>query len=230
VLNPETESLVVQLGQPIASLLDRIGTPDADGLVEYHPEFEGVLADASEPKIWCRASKEFMLQTGATLKGYASAMLHVDYRRDTSQVWRVHLLDGSGRFALQVGPLPLRPGFDDLLTALGPPTRRIPFSEVLDHCWWLSGDVRAHAEVWSQDYPDLMRSWKAGEIQAITAWRASLGPSGYDSGASSFGGSEDEHREPLYRRRWFVPTAVIIALAVMLVLLGLLFPEPYWRF
>lgn len=51
-----------------------------------------------------------------------------------------------------------------------------------------------------------------------------------ESSPKPSGGSEDEHRERLYRRRWFVPTAVIIALAVMLVLLGLLFPEPYWRF
>lgn len=51
-----------------------------------------------------------------------------------------------------------------------------------------------------------------------------------ESSAKPSDGSEDEHRVPLHRPRWFVRTAAIVALAVMLVLLGLLFPEPYWRF
>jgi ferric-dicitrate binding protein FerR (iron transport regulator) len=41
---------------------------------------------------------------------------------------------------------------------------------------------------------------------------------------------EAETREPLYKRRWFKPIALIIALAAMLVLLGILFPPNYWRF
>ncbi len=44
------------------------------------------------------------------------------------------------------------------------------------------------------------------------------------------GGSGNEPKAPLHTRRWFMPTVMIIALAVMLVLLGLLFPEPFWRF
>jgi ferric-dicitrate binding protein FerR (iron transport regulator) len=42
--------------------------------------------------------------------------------------------------------------------------------------------------------------------------------------------AETEEREPLYKRRWFKPIALIIALAAMLVLLGILFPPNYWRF
>lgn len=42
--------------------------------------------------------------------------------------------------------------------------------------------------------------------------------------------ADDSDREPLYARPWFKATALVIGVAVTLVLLGLLFSPPYWRF
>jgi len=184
-MKPERNSLVVELGASVSQLLDRMGPPDHDGRAEYDPTFEGVDPEENRRGIWRRVGKEYLLATGAVLHGQASANLQADYRSDTSEVWRVLLQDGSGRFSLTVGSLPARPTLADLVRALGEPTRTMALSDVLEANWWLAGDLRAYAEAFSRPYPDLMRHWAPGELQTLVAWAPALGPRDYDHGAAT---------------------------------------------
>lgn len=160
-----------------------LGEPLFDDSDQLSAEFDGVHPDADAQQIWrCTKYDQMKPVAGSGLVAQASVGIRFCYRTGNMKVWSVEVMDPTGAFDFCLGGLPSHPTFAECSRLLGEPLERLSQTPVLDMVWWKKGDLMYRAEVFSTDYPDLLRHFKKDELQTVHIYSTSLAPLGFDAG------------------------------------------------